>query len=221
MANAAAHHPLQREDFLRMAAAEHRAHAHHGGSSLRPPPTLPSVADVDNDEDMFPTLTLLQAAGGNQATTTNQFNNTATTTATAASTATAAGAAVTGGGNTNNTNNVNASFLMSNTDDPTRIQPINIAMLKEHLAKKVLGAKAGTNNSNNSVANNNVSINTGGNTVLSGPGSGVGNKTRMGGVSSPVGGGLGPLASTTLDSLDSQSSSTIVAKTKKPFASDA
>jgi hypothetical protein len=129
MSNAASHHPLPREDFLRMAAAEAHKHHHHAGVSLRPPPTLPSLADADNDDDLFPTL------GGGAFTTTNVNNNTLTN---------ASAATANNNNNAPTTSTYNPSAL-GIAEDPSRVvQPINIALLKEYMAKKMSKQLAAT-----------------------------------------------------------------------------
>jgi hypothetical protein len=129
MANAAAHHPLAREDFLRMAAADqHNRHTHHYHGqfgALRPPPTLPSLTDADINDDTNDFLNFTNMTAG----TNTNLNNTLTSTTTNA----------TGG----NLNAGAGAGMSSNDNDPNRIQPINIAMLKEHMARKMTKQQMG------------------------------------------------------------------------------
>lgn len=125
MSSAAVHSPLMREDFLRMALAESHRHPHsHGGPALRPPPTLPSLTDADDDDVVL---------GGQGA-----LGNTATT---AGSLVTAQGTTTVAGGTASQVSgNPNVAVnpaLSTNAEDPARVQPINIALLKEYMAKKM------------------------------------------------------------------------------------
>lgn len=137
MSNAANHNPLPREDFLRLGALEHRLFA---GLSLRAPPTLPSLLDGDDDDDLIPfgkgftetavTNTTITTAGGGQ-----QINNGYgspsardgnSSPAVLGHTISAHGGAQNGG----------------TGEDAGRIQPINIGMLKEYMQKRMSKAVA-------------------------------------------------------------------------------
>lgn len=123
MSNAASHHPLPREDFLRMAVFEAHRHHVHAGPSLRPPPTLPSLNDVDGGDDDNLLATLTNAGAG--AVATNNTNMNATNNSNAVT-------------NINNTSALTAISAIATADDATRtVQPINIALLKEYMAKKM------------------------------------------------------------------------------------